>query len=128
MPVGRGLDLKGEAQPEQAPNVDLLVAALIVAHGGSDLEQAVASKHHEDRGKELADHALLHGRYWHQRPRLLGTVGCSKIPGGDQLRIKGLESPPMYIYIARAGEGPELAVSSASVTTDRGEETGLGGH
>src|SRR5438128_44264 len=39
MPVGRGLDLKGEAQPEQAPNVDLLVPALIVAAPMSDDER-----------------------------------------------------------------------------------------
>src|SRR5438094_8326134 len=79
MPVGRRLDLKGKAQPEQAPNVELLVPALSVAHGGSNLEQAVASQHHEDRGKELADHALLDRCYWQISRTLVALMMAGKL-------------------------------------------------
>src|SRR2546430_2356112 len=117
MPVGRGLDLKGEAQPEQAPNVDLLVPALIVAHGGSDLEQAVASQHHQDGGKKLADHALLDRCYWHVSITLAWSqLGTKAVPASQPaMRVAGSRTMAAIDHIGmslRAGSGAGIRTAT----------------
>ena len=115
--VRRGLDLEGKPKPEKATNVDLLVPALIVAHGRSDFEQAAASQHHEDRGKELADHALLDRCYWHVSITLAWTqLGMTVVPASQPaIRVAGSRTMAAIDHIGmslRAGSGAGIRTAT----------------
>ena len=97
--------------------MDLLVPALIVAHGRSDFEQAVTSQHHEDRGKELADHALLDRCYWHVSITIAWSqLGMTVVPASQPaIRVAGSTMMAAIDHIGmflRAGSGAGIRTAT----------------
>ena len=97
------LDLKRQSLTKHAPSVDFLVTAIVIRHRNRHFELSVAAHHHQNRGDELADGALLDAGDCHQEgPERHSKIAWTVCVFGSALSLTTIAcAPPDDITMCR---------------------------